>query len=169
MKTYLLFLIILFSPMYINAQYRISMDDKSYESTKSLKFIQNGKTSFGVQNQENVTMGIGKKGQAGVLLLQKRNEEIFNQDHYIGGTLLITLENGEIIKCIDRNLRGYTDDTASAMYYLTQTEINKLQNFNISRISYSLWLKHFGKTNSKQFSARSTEETAYYVMNLFNP
>ena len=153
----------------INAQQnRIYINEKSYVSTKSLRFIQNGKTSEVVREIENIYLGIGKNGKSGILLLEKYNNDFFNKDYSIGGTLLIILENGDVIKCIDRNIYGYIDDKASVVYYLTSNELNMLKQSNIASLSYSVWSKGNKKFSTKNFSARNTEETAYHIEDLFN-
>lgn len=168
MKVFALILIVLISSN-LFSQNRIYHNQQSYESTDAFTYNQNAKSSFGVAQDETIDLSIGKKGSGGIILLQKLNDDFFNKDIMILGSLFLYLSDGSVIKCIDRKLYGYTDDTASVMYFLTSIEIEKLKHNDIESIGYSLAM-NFGDMidSSKNFTATNkNSHTSEGVLELF--
>lgn len=55
----------------------------------------------------------------------------------IRGNLLIYLEDNSLITCTDKGKFDIVDNYATTIYYLTNSEIAKIKNSNISRIRFS--------------------------------
>ena len=59
-------------------------------------------------------------------------------DLVIRGKLMIYLDDASVIVLNDRGNYDYVDQIASAVYYLTKEDLNKLESSNINTIRYSL-------------------------------
>lgn len=100
---------------------------------------------------------IAKNGESGMIVLSTETMTPIR----IKGNVLIYLEDGTVLTCIDRGKFDYVDDIATTIYYLTKEEIIKMKNSNISSIRFSL--KCFDcsiSTEEGNFSA-SNKETGY--------
>jgi|SRR5690606_4812475 len=145
--------------------YVIYANENSYEATESFYYIQNSKTQQFVKQSETIEVSLGKKSSGGIVLLQKYNGDFYNRNTEFTGNLFLYLSDGSVIKCIDRKMFGYTDDTASAIYYLTDSEIGNLKKYDIVRVGYSLFINGF---ETKNFSAvNSNSNTSLAVQKLF--
>lgn len=56
----------------------------------------------------------------------------------IAGGLYVDLANGDVIACVDRNVKEATDGKTSSYYYFTPAELNKLKNTDIKAIRFIL-------------------------------
>lgn len=56
----------------------------------------------------------------------------------IKGTILIYLDDGTVISCIDRDKFDYVNNEVTTIYYLTDAEIDKIKDSNIHTIRFSL-------------------------------
>ena len=135
---------------------RIYVNNRSYPAINTLDFIQTVNSHYSTEGdfKEGPKLTIAKKSDSsGIILLEKANIDFFSKSSklYLNGTLWIYLENGEVIKCLDRGNYGYIDDTSSNLYYLTNSEINSLINNKIQSISYSL--KDYHSQENNNFSA----------------
>ncbi|MBW7870139.1 MAG: hypothetical protein H3C39_03655 [Flavobacteriia bacterium] len=147
----------------------IFINEKRYPAIQPLYFEQ--ATSYHYSNTEEddleISFTIGKKdNSSGIILLQKTNSGFFATFSRLSfqGDLLIYLENGDVIKCIDRKIYGYTDDTASIIYYLTKAEIEKLLKNKIVEISYALTEQYVNQVY--KFSAQFLDSNEDYRMEL---
>lgn len=159
------------------SQERIAVGDKTYEATPEFEYIQKSKTNgyySTVKYQEIVKISIGKKSNGGLILLQKLNTLVDSNFNHpssleinakIEGNLFLYLSNGEIIKCLDRKIRGYMDNISSSLYYLTNAEIDKLMKYDIISISYSL---NSGLSDVRSYSADNIDSnTAEFIRSIF--
>ena len=103
----------------------------------------------------DLTVLIAKNGDTGFFVV---STEVMTPVR-IKGNLLIYLDNGEVITCIDKNKFDIVDEIATTVYYLTSAEINKLKENNIQKIRFSL------KTTGGKYSS-STEEGNYSASNI---
>lgn len=103
----------------------------------------------------DLTVLIAKNGEAGFFVV---STEVMTPV-CIKGNLLIYLDNGEVITCIDKNKYDTVDDITTTVYFLTSAEINKLKENNIQKIRFSL------KTTGGKYSS-STEEGNYSASNI---
>lgn len=132
MKTRLL--IILFGILFhlnINAQNYIYKGNEQFEATNTWRFKLNA--YYWANSNPEIT--IAKHENGGYLMLSI--EVPFDFD-YIKGNLTIILEDGTIINCIDRGVRDYVDQTATNLYNLTMSEIEKMKNFRILKIRFNI-------------------------------
>jgi hypothetical protein len=56
----------------------------------------------------------------------------------ISGKLIIYLDDGTVISCIDRGINDNVDDIAISAYTLTTAELNKMKQSNINTIRYQI-------------------------------
>lgn len=54
----------------------------------------------------------------------------------ISGKLTVYLDNGSVVTCVDKDIKDNMDDVAITAYYLTNDDINKLEESNINTIRY---------------------------------
>lgn len=102
----------------------------------------------------DLTISIAKNGEAGFFVV---STEVMTTVR-IKGNLLIYLDNGELITCIDKGKFDLVDDIATTVYYLTSSEVNKLKENNIQKVRFSL------KTTGSKYSY-STEEGSFSATN----
>lgn len=83
----------------------------------------------------NLKVQIGKNETNGTLLLQI---ETSNPTYYIGGTVYLFLEDGNVITCTDKNKRTSSDKTVQSYYNLTASEINLLKNNKLTDVRFKI-------------------------------
>jgi hypothetical protein len=66
----------------------------------------------------------------------------------ISGKLIIYLDDGSVISCIDRGINDNVDGIAISAYYLTPTELTKMKQSNINTIRYQIVCPICGPLNS---------------------
>ena len=107
----------LFSQIYIG--------NKSYKSTIAFNFTKNG-NGWGLNNNVNVTIAKRNNSQGMIML---------SLPQYSGGSLrkgvIIYLDDGTAISCVDRGLFDDEDDRTLGVWYLTANEINKMKHSDI--------------------------------------
>lgn len=67
-----------------------------------------------------------------VVRIAAREEVVFS------GKLIIYLDDGTVISCIDKGNHDYVDGFASALYSLTNEQLSKMKNSNINTVRYEL-------------------------------
>ena len=90
-----------------------SNSDEYYINDLNVLFAKDGKTALFVVSTETI-------------------------DVLIRGKLVIYLDDGTVITLTDKGNYDYVDKIASAVYYLTNEELNKMKNSNINTVRYSL-------------------------------
>ncbi|MFV8464373.1 hypothetical protein [Flavobacterium sp. LB1P62] len=113
-----------------SAQNFIYKGSQKYEATNSWKFKLNG--DYWKGNPEFTVA----KNNSGAYLMATITVPF--KTHYIGGILTIFLENGKIIKCIDRKIRDHYDDASRTLYQLTKDEVELLKDSEISTIRFNI-------------------------------
>ena len=103
----------------------------------------------------DLTVLIAKNGDAGFFVV---SAEVMTPVR-IKGNLLIYLDNGELITCVDRNKFDTVDEITTTVYNLTSAEISKLKENNIQKVRFSL------KTTGGKYDS-STEEGNYSASNI---
>lgn len=104
--------------------------DKSYKIIEFQELTTKGESSF-----TELKVSIGKDGENGLIILSKND---FSRDLKISGELLIYLDDGSIIRCVDRGVRDRVNSTITTVYFLTASEVNRLKGENINTIRYSI-------------------------------
>lgn len=126
---------------------------KTYPCTE--KFTLKSNKEFGGHDLDVL---IAKNGESGMIVL---STELMGGGVRIKGNVLIYLEDGTVLTCIDRGKFDYVDDIATTIYYLTKDEILKMKNSNINSIRFSLKCFECSiSTEEGNFSA-SNKETGY--------
>lgn len=107
--------------------------DKSYKITEFQDLTTKGESSF--SGFSELKVAIGKDGEKGLIILSK-SDRLLNTK--IGGEMIIYLDDGTLIRCIDRGVNDKVNSVITSVYFLTPTEVNKLKGVNINTIRYSL-------------------------------
>lgn len=152
MKILLLFTtLIILSVTKLIAQNLFFIGDKSYPCTEIFKLKSN--SDF---NGYDLDVLIAKNGEIGMLVLSTQSMT----GVLIRGQVIVYLDDGTVISCIDRSKYDYVDNKATSVYFLTKGEIGKLMNSNIQNIRFTL------KCRSEY--ASSSEEGDYSASNKSN-
>lgn len=107
-----------------------------------------------IQGDGEVTFGKRKGG--GMLLVSVKD---FNGN--IKGDLFVYLKDGNVIQCIDRNIKDNVDHYSMAVYYLTTSEIEMLKDSDIDDIRFTINKYPLGPksyTMSNQYSLYADDE-----------
>lgn len=75
-----------------------------------------------------------KDGTNGLIVVSSKLTNVVK----IGGKLIIYLDDGTVISCIDIGINDNVDDIAISAYYLTKEELTKIKTRNINTISLSI-------------------------------
>jgi hypothetical protein len=121
-----LFLLLLTNICY--AQNTFFIGKQKFPATEKISFKMNAAGHYGfdciiAKRQEGGLIALSTESMTGVL---------------IRGTAYLYLDEGTIITLIDRKIYDYVDNTATTVYYLTESEIQTLRSENISKIRFSL-------------------------------
>ena len=111
------------------SQNSIYIGTTSYQATDSWRFTVNNNFSL-----EKTYVTIAKKGTGGLIMLTIPT----STEGKIKGDIIIYLEDGNAIKCLDRNIRDQLNNEIMAVYYLSQADIQKMSNSDILNIRFTL-------------------------------
>lgn len=110
--------------------------DKSYPATETFSLM--GNNDFDSDNMlglSNLDILIAKNSNnSGFLVLSKKTMT----GVLIRGKILLYLDDGTVITCIDKGKYDYVDKTSTTIYTLTQQELEKMRNSNLNTVRYSL-------------------------------
>lgn len=125
------------------SQNTIYVGTKSYPATNTWSFLKNGKyEGYGYNATLEVTFA--KYINGGYMMLSTGG--VFSEDESIGGTVLIYLNNGEVLTVTNRLHKDYVDEKTVVVYSISSSQINKLKLINISQIRYSIIASYGGKS-----------------------
>lgn len=176
MKNLLLIAFIGFLPLNLLGQQKMFIGDKIYDATDTFDLISKVNVTW------NLEATICKDGNRGILLL--KNDYFFKK--YVGGEVIIYLQDNTIIRCQDRGKRDIVNDTSTSFYYLTPEELKKMSNSNIYTVRFylvdpmmktkeawtveNLYWHTFQQEPGKMYQKRERIpfETANAIKNLFN-
>lgn len=102
------------------------IDQKVIPATPNWTFSSDTYTYSG-----GIELQIGNNGKGGTLLVQLESSE---PTFYIGGTVYLFLEDGNVITCTDKNLRSISGKMIQSYYILTPSEINLLKKKKLTDI-----------------------------------
>lgn len=153
----LIFIFLLFTNLSVSAQNFIFKGSQKYEATNSWEFKLNGDYW---QGSPEFTVA---KNNSGAYLMA--TIAVPFKTHYIGGILTIFLENGNIIKCIDRKIRDHYDNTSRTLYQLTKEEIDFLKDSEISTIRFNILT---GNSMQNESFTASNIVTYDAMQNIYN-
>jgi hypothetical protein len=146
MKFKIPFLILLLVSTFANAQETMSVKgSKAYPATQNYTFICE---RYAFSGEANVQIAKTEKG--GILKLSIATA---NTEARISGGVYVDLANGDVIACVDKNVKETVDSKTTSYYYFTPTEMVKLKKADIQGIRFII------TGNSKSFG----NQTGYFT------
>jgi len=119
----------LFFALTAKGQNLFFIGENSYPCTETFTFQANSDKYY--INDLNVL--IAKDGKTALFVVSTETIDVL-----IRGKLVIYLDDGTVITLTDNGNYDYVDKIASAVYYLTNEELNKMKNSNINTVRYKL-------------------------------
>ena len=124
-----LFLIaLIFTTLTIKGQNLFFIGENSYPSTETITLRSNS------EDGDDLDILLAKDGKKGLFAVDTRSYTGVK----FGSNIIIYLDDGTVITCIDRGKSDHVDDRAKAVYNLTSDELNKMKNSNIHTVRYTL-------------------------------
>ena len=146
MKFKIPFLILLLLSSFANAQETMSVKgSKAYPATQNYTFICE---RYAFSGETNVQIAKTEKG--GILKLSIATA---NGEARISGGVYVDLANGDVIACVDKNVKETADGKTTSYYYFTPAEMVKLKKADIQGIRFIV------TGNSKSFG----NQTGYFT------
>lgn len=146
MKFKIPFLILLLLSTFANAQETMSVKgSKVYPATQNYTFICE---RYAFSGETNVQIAKTEKG--GILKLSIATA---NGEARISGGVYVDLANGDVIACVDKNVKETVDGKTTSYYYFTPAEMVKLKKADIQGIRFIV------TGNSKSFG----NQTGYFT------
>lgn len=106
------------------------LGEKSYPCTETFTLQSNSDDS----EVNDLKVLFGKDGTMGVFIVSIKTYST----RRISGKLIIYLDDGTVISCIDREIKDNVDDIASSAYQLTNEELIKMKSSNINKVRYTI-------------------------------
>lgn len=114
---------------FANAQETISIKgSKPYPATQNYIFICE---KYAFSGETNVQVAKTEKGGVLKLTIATANDQA-----RISGGVYVDLANGDVIPCVDKNVKESTDGKTTAYYYFTPAEMIKLKKTDIQAIRF---------------------------------
>ena len=149
------FLILLLLSTFANAQETMSVKgSKGYPATQSYTFICE---KYAFSGEADVQVAKTEKG--GVLKLSIATA---NAEARIAGGVYVDLANGDVIACVDKNVKETVEGKTTSYYYFTPAEMIKLKKTDIQGIRFII------AGNSKSFGNQTGYFTAVNKMTYFS-
>jgi hypothetical protein len=146
MKFKIPFLLLLLLSTFVNAQETMSVKgSKAYPATQNYTFICE---RYAFSGETNVQIAKTEKG--GILKLSIATA---NAEARISGGVYVDLVNGDVIACVDKNVKETADGKTTSYYYFTPAEMVKLKKADIQGIRFIV------TGNSKSFG----NQTGYFT------
>ena len=120
----------LFITLSANGQNFFFIGEKSYQCTEAFTLKTNSSTSY----IDDLKVLLAKDRTTGVFIVSTKTASTVR----ISGKLIIYLDDGTVISCIDRGIKDNVDDIASSAYQLTNVELAKMKNSNINTVRYEI-------------------------------
>ena len=155
MKFKIPFLILLLLSTFANAQETMSVKgSKAYPATQNYTFICE---KYAFSGETNVQVAKTEKG--GILKLSIATA---NPEARISGGVYVDLANGDVIACVDKNVKETVEGTTTSYYYFTPAEMIKLKKADIQGIRFII------TGNSKSFGNQTGYFTAVNKTDYFS-
>ncbi|MCO7186084.1 hypothetical protein NH341_11665 [Tenacibaculum sp. XPcli2-G] len=152
----------------INKQGKVYVNEKSYKATRTFNFRMNsipfGPSGKGIHNDKKLEVTIARKGNEGILYVKYDDSDnyVYDSNTLFKGNILIRLENGKTIRCIDRNIKGYSDKQSTAIYHLSVKEIQQLKLYNISSINFTMIRSDYLEDVKRNFNAENPNDVTHF-------
>ena len=130
MKRILILVILATTSIYTNGQNFVFIGENSFHSTETFTLPSNSDNHF----INDLNLIFAKDGTKGLLVVSSKLVSTV----LIRGKLIIYLNDGTVITCIDKGLNENVDDIAKSVYYLTNEELEKMKKSNIHTVRYEL-------------------------------
>ena len=155
MKFKIPFLILLLLSTFANAQETMSVKgSKAYPATQNYTFICE---KYAFSGETNVQVAKTEKG--GILKLSIATA---NPEARISGGVYVDLANGDVIACVDKNVKETVDGKTTSYYYFTPAEFIKLKKNDIHAIRFII------TGGSKTFGNQTGYFTAFNKTDYFS-
>lgn len=155
MKFKIPFLTLLLLSIFANAQETMSVKgSKAYPATQDYTFITE---KYAFSGETDVQVAKTEKG--GILKLSIATA---NPEARIAGGVYVDLANGDVIACVDKNVKETVEGKTSSYYYFTPAEMIKLRKADIQGIRFIV------SGNSKSFGNQTGYFTAVNKTNYFS-
>ncbi len=123
-----------------NGQNFVFIGENSYPSTE--KFILQSNTDK--ENINDLILSFAKDGAKRLIIISSKLTNVVK----ISGKLIIYLDDGTVISCIDRGINDNVDGVAISAYYLSDADLIKMKHSNINTIRYQIVCPICGPYNS---------------------
>ena len=131
MKGILIFVILAITfTINTNGQNLVFIGENSFPSTETFTLPSNSDSHF----INDLNLVFAKDGEKGLLVVSSKLVSTVR----ISGKLIIYLNDGTVIACIDKGINDNVDDIATSAYYLTNEELAKMKKSNINTVRYEI-------------------------------
>ncbi|WP_236979945.1 hypothetical protein [Membranihabitans maritimus] len=131
MKRILIFLALSITcTIYTNGQNFVFVGEHSFQSTEPFTLQSNSDSD----RINDLNIVFAKDGTKGLLVISSKLVSTVR----ISGKLIIYLNDGTVITCIDKGINDNVDGIATSAYYLTNEELAKMKKSNIHTIRYEI-------------------------------
>lgn len=148
-----LILSLVFSSSVFSQEKMTLNDQKTIPATEIWKFLSDTYSYSG-----SINVQLGNNGKGATLLVEVETSE---PTFYIGGTVYLFLEDGNVITCTDKNVRSISGKMIQSYYILTPTEINLLKKNKLTDVRFRI------NGNETQFSSPTGFFTAHNKIRSF--
>jgi hypothetical protein len=118
----------LFNNLSANGQNFFFIGENSYPCTQTFTLQSNSDDEY----INDLKVLFGKDGTTALFIVQTKTASTVR----ISEKLMIYLDDGTVISCIDKGINDNVDDIASTVYYLTDEELIKMKKSNINTVRY---------------------------------
>jgi len=113
-----------------NGQNLVFIGEKSFPSTETFTLQSNSDS----ERINDLKLVLAKDGTKKLLVVSSKLVRTVR----ISGKLIIYLNDGTVITCIDEGINDNVDDIATSAYYLTNDELAKMKKSNINTVRYEI-------------------------------
>ena len=114
----------------MNAQNFTFIGENSYPSTERFKLQSNSCK----EEISDLNMVLAKEGETSLVIVSSKLTDVVK----IANKLIIYLDDGTVISCMDCGISDNVDDAAISAFRLTSSEIGKMKESNINTIRFEI-------------------------------
>ncbi|MBE0674270.1 MAG: hypothetical protein IH591_06380 [Bacteroidales bacterium] len=118
---------VLFISLMANGQNLFFFGDKSYPCTETFTLESNS-------DSDDLSILFARDGTISLVIVSIRP----TLKMFIKNDLFIYLDDGTVIKCVDRGKFDYVDYIAISVYYLSNEDLTKLKSSNINTVRFTV-------------------------------
>lgn len=126
-----LFILFLTSTSALAQETMVLSNQKTLPATSSWEFVCPTYEYAG-----KATIQIGNNGNGGTLRIDL---QVSDATFYIGGTVYLFLEDGNVITCTDKNVRSVSGKFIQSYYILTPSEISLLKKNKLTDVRFRVY------------------------------